>query len=47
VYAYSPATRQSYSERCNYTPANQIVHCSHGSDLIEFNYWAAEVYQTH
>jgi hypothetical protein len=45
VYAYSPATGQSYPETCNYNPANQIVLCSHGSDLIQFPYWAAEVYR--
>jgi hypothetical protein len=36
---------QSYPETCNYNPANQIVLCSHGSDLIQFPYWAAEVYR--
>lgn len=45
VYAYSPATGQSYFDTCNYNPANQIVLCSHGSDLIQFPYWAAEIYQ--
>lgn len=45
VYAYSPVTGQNYDDSCNYNPANQIVLCSHGSDLIQFPYWAAEVYQ--
>jgi hypothetical protein len=45
VYAYSPATGQSYNDSCNNNPTNQIVLCSHGSDLIQFPYWAAEVYQ--
>ena len=45
VYAYSPSTGQSYFDTCDYNPANQIVLCSHGSDLIQFPYWAAEVYQ--
>ena len=45
VYAYSPATGQSYNDSCGYNPTNQIVLCSHGSDLIQFPYWAAEVYQ--
>ena len=47
VYAYSPDTGQSYTDTCNYNPANQIVLCSHGSDLVQFPYWAAAVYQTH
>lgn len=45
VYGYSPATGQGYDDTCNYNPANQIVLCSHGSDLIQFPYWAASVYQ--
>jgi hypothetical protein len=45
VYAYSPVTGQGYDDTCNYNPTNQIVLCSHGSDLIQFPYWAAEVYQ--
>jgi hypothetical protein len=45
VYAYSPVTGQGYDDTCTYNPANQIVLCSHGSDLIQFPYWAAEVYQ--
>ena len=45
VYASSPVTGQSYTETCNYNPANQIVLCSHGSDLIQFPYWAAGVYR--
>ena len=45
VYAYSPATSQSYNDTCSYNPTNQIVLCSHGSDLVQFPYWAAEVYQ--
>lgn len=47
VYAYSPDSGQSYTENCNYNVANQIVLCSHGSDLVQFPYWAAQVYQTH
>ncbi len=45
VPAFSSATNQTYTETCNYSPANQIVLCSHGSDLIQFPYWAAEVYR--
>jgi hypothetical protein len=45
VYAYSPATGQDYDDTCSYNPSNQLVLCSHGSDLIQFPYWAAEVYQ--
>jgi hypothetical protein len=45
VYAFSPASSQTYTDACNYNPANQTVLCSHGSDLIQFPYWAAEVYQ--
>lgn len=45
VYAYSPVTGQGYDDTCTYNPANQIVLCSHGSDLVQFPYWAAEVYQ--
>lgn len=45
VYAYSPVTGQDYTDTCNYNPTDQIVLCSHGSDLIQFPYWAAEVYQ--
>jgi hypothetical protein len=45
VYAYSPVTGQGYDDTCTYNPANQIVLCSHGSDLIQFPYWAAEAYQ--
>ena len=44
VYVYSPATGQNYNDTCSYNPANQIVSCSHGSDLIQFPYYAAEVY---
>jgi hypothetical protein len=46
VAGYSPSSGQSYNDTCNYNPANQIVLCSHGPDLIQFPYWAAEVYQT-
>jgi hypothetical protein len=46
VVAYSPETGQDYTDGCNYNPQSQIVLCSHGSDLIQFPYWAAEVYQT-
>jgi hypothetical protein len=42
VYAYSPVTRQSYHDTCDYDPANQLVRCSHGSDLIQFPYRAAK-----
>lgn len=45
VYAYSPVTEQGYDDSCDYNPTNQIVLCSHGSDLVQFPYWAAEVYQ--
>ncbi len=45
VYASSTSTGQTYTDTCNYNPANQIVLCSHGSDLIQFPYWAAEVYR--
>jgi len=45
VDAYSPSTGQTYTDNCNYNPTNQIVLCSHGSDLVQFPYWAAEVYQ--
>ncbi len=45
VYAFSPANGQSYNDACNYNSANQIVLCSHGTDLVQFPYWAAEVYQ--
>ena len=45
VDAYSPVTAQDYDDTCSYNPANQIVLCSHGSDLVQFPYWAAEVYQ--
>lgn len=45
VDAYSSATGQSYTDNCQYNPTTQIVLCSHGSDLIQFPYWAAEVYQ--
>lgn len=44
VYAYSPATGQHYYDTCSYNPQNQLVLCSHGSDLIQFPYWAASVY---
>jgi hypothetical protein len=47
VYAYSPDTGQSFTENCNYNVTNQLVLCSHGSDLVQFPYWAAQVYQTH
>jgi hypothetical protein len=45
IYAYSPTTGQYYTDACNYNPTNQIVLCSHGSDLIQFPYWAASVYR--
>lgn len=45
VYAYSPATGQTYTDTCTYNPANQIVTCSHGGDLIQFPYSAAEDHQ--
>ena len=45
VYAYSPTTGQYYTDTCNYNPTDQIVLCSHGSDLIQFPYWAASVYR--
>jgi hypothetical protein len=47
VFAYSPDNGQGFTDNCNYNPANQIVLCSHGSDLVQFPYWAAQVYQTH
>lgn len=47
VYAYSPATGQTYTDDCQLNSQNQIVDCSHGSDLVEFPEWAAAVYQTH
>jgi hypothetical protein len=47
VFAFSPNTGQSFTDNCNYNATNQIVLCSHGSDLVQFPYWAAQVYQTH
>jgi hypothetical protein len=47
VFAYSPDTGQGFTDNCDYNPANQVVLCSHGSDLIQFPYWAAQIYQTH
>ncbi len=44
---YSSASGQSYNDTCNYNPSNQIVLCSHGSDLIQFPEWAAAVYTGH
>ncbi len=45
VTAYSPTTKLDYNDSCKYTASNQLVVCSHGSDLIEFPYRAAAVYQ--
>jgi hypothetical protein len=38
VYAYSPVTGQNYTDTCTYTSSNDMVSCSHGSDLIQFAY---------
>lgn len=47
VYAYSPATGQTYNDNCQLNSDAQIVDCSHGGDLVQFPEWAAAVYQTH
>ena len=38
VHAYSPVTNQSYTDTCSYDSSNATVSCSHGGDLIQFNY---------
>jgi hypothetical protein len=47
VFAFSPGSGQSYTDNCNYNATSQIVLCSHGSDLVQFPYWAASIYQAH
>ena len=47
VAAYSSAANQDYTDDCVLNSDTQIVDCRHGSDLVQFPEWAAEVYQTH
>lgn len=44
VTAASASSGQSVQATCNYNSASQVVLCSHGSDMIQFPYWAAQVY---
>ncbi len=44
VTATSAATGDTYNDYCAYNSTNQLVQCSHGTDLIEFPEWAAAVY---
>jgi hypothetical protein len=44
VTATSAATGGTYTDDCQYNASTQIVLCSHGTDLIQFPEWAAEVY---
>jgi hypothetical protein len=44
VTASSSTTGQTYQDYCAYNSTNQIVECSHGTDLIQFPEWAAAVY---
>ncbi len=47
VYAYSPATGDTYTDNCQLNSATQFIDCSHGGDLVQFPEWAAAVYVTH
>ena len=38
VHAYSPVTNESYTDTCSYDSSSATVSCSHGGDLIQFNY---------
>ena len=44
VTATSGTTGQTYNDYCAYNSSDQIVECSHGTDLIQFPEWAASVY---
>jgi hypothetical protein len=44
VTATSGTTGQTYDDYCAYNSSDQIVECSHGTDLIQFPEWAASVY---
>jgi hypothetical protein len=44
VTATSGTTGTTYDDYCAYNSSDQIVECSHGTDLIQFPEWAAAVY---